>query len=142
MNPFPFERLPTELKIMIIRFAIPLLPACFEKSFGGWILNNGFMQVNEEDLDRIRASCLEIKTICDRIRYLVVCTRGQEVCRFDPLRDILVIMEPWVGYSREQGPESSETGGPPIRRMFYEMGDPSHPRGAPGSSPALGSKTD
>ncbi|RBA09786.1 hypothetical protein FPRO05_05722 [Fusarium proliferatum] len=40
-------------------------------------------------------------------------------------------MEPWVGYSREQGPESSETGGPPIRRMFYEMGDPSHPRGAP-----------
>ncbi|KAF5718678.1 P-type ATPase (mediates high-affinity potassium or sodium uptake) [Fusarium globosum] len=76
MDPFPFERLPIELKIMIIRFAIPWLPACLEKSLSGWISNNGFMQ----------------NTI---LGGMYTWTR-----------------KPWVGYSRERGPESSETGGP------------------------------
>lgn len=138
MNPFPFERLPTELKIKIIRFAIPSLPACFKKRIDQGISVDTSMHVQEEDLNRVRASCLEIKAICDRIRYLVVFTGGQEVCRFDPLRDIFVITEPWVGYSvatqlpGEQGTESSQPGGPPIRRMIYETKDSSYPRGAPG----------
>ncbi|KAF5548768.1 K P-type ATPase (mediates high-affinity potassium or sodium uptake) [Fusarium phyllophilum] len=143
MDSFPFERLPIELKIEIIRYDIPSITVCLTRQYSQWSFVDDFIHVHEEELSRVRASSLEIKTLCDRLRYLVICTHGQELCRLDPLRDLFVIEEPWIGISgalqlpREQGPGSSQPAGPPIRRMLYRMGDPSIPRGAPATGKTL-----
>ncbi|KAF5614156.1 K P-type ATPase (mediates high-affinity potassium or sodium uptake) [Fusarium subglutinans] len=132
MEPFPSERLPIELKTEIIRFAIPSsILARFVKGYDKMQLADGLKNQDENELSRIRASCPIIKSICDRIRYLVVCSDGNEVYRLDPVRDTFRIYEShphdifltlW-----KEGPEYSQDVGLPIRRMLYWIKRPVFP---------------
>lgn len=141
MDPFPFERLPVELKIKIIRLAIPSVITPI-----GTSMADRFTLEDDKELSRIRDSCPEIKVICNRIRYLVACSHGQEVFRLDPLHDAFVVNEPsfpMFGVSelpQEQGLESSQQADLPIRRIVCRLLGPPLSRGAPGLSPAFGSK--
>ncbi|KAJ4077465.1 hypothetical protein NW756_012327, partial [Fusarium oxysporum] len=56
MDPFPFERLPVELKIKIIRLAIPLVITPI-----GTSMADRFTLEDDKELSRIRDSCPEIK---------------------------------------------------------------------------------
>ncbi|KAF5988503.1 K, P-type ATPase (mediates high-affinity potassium or sodium uptake) [Fusarium bulbicola] len=126
MESFPFERLPTELKIKIITFAIPSILARYVMRDSQLLLVSDPVRQDETELRRIRASCPEIKTICDQIRYLVVCSWGGRVSRLDPVRDTFGMCEPFPSKITqipcEKGPESSEQADLPIRRMLYWTG--------------------
>ncbi|KAF5536078.1 K P-type ATPase (mediates high-affinity potassium or sodium uptake) [Fusarium mexicanum] len=131
MESFPFERLPAELKIKIITFAIPSILARFVMRDSQLLLASDPVRQDETELRRIRASCPEIKTICDRIRYFVVSSWGGKVSRLDPVRDTFGMCEPFPSKITqipcEQGPESSEQADLPIRRMLYWTGMLVHP---------------
>ncbi|KAF5541153.1 K P-type ATPase (mediates high-affinity potassium or sodium uptake) [Fusarium napiforme] len=109
MEYFPFERLPMELKIKIIRFAIPSTPARFVKNHFQGYLVSGSAHEEEEELRRICASCPEIKAICDQIRYFVI-----------------NVPVPWYlsKIPEEEMPKSSQQAGLPIRRMVYWTSKP------------------
>ncbi|KAF5722176.1 K P-type ATPase (mediates high-affinity potassium or sodium uptake) [Fusarium mundagurra] len=115
MESFSFERLPMELKIKIIRFAIPSTLARFVRNYFQVHLLYGLMHEDEKELGRIRASCPEIKAICDRIRYFVIS---------DPIPGLSAEIP------HEQRPESSQQAGLPIRRMLYWTTEPFMPIGA------------
>ncbi|EWG50007.1 hypothetical protein FVEG_09345 [Fusarium verticillioides 7600] len=140
MESFPFERLPIELKIKIIRLAIPSTPARFVRNGFQVCLVNGWGHEDEEELRRFRASCPEIKAICDQIRYFVVCLRGKAVYRLDPLHDTFKINVPvpWYlsGIPQKKRPESSQQAGLPIRRMVYWTLEPWISTEAQGSVPS------
>jgi hypothetical protein len=146
MESFPFERLPMELKFKIIRFAIPSVQGRFVRNHFKGHLVNGLMHEGEKELSRIRASCREIKEICDRIRSFVVCLKGNDVYRLDPVHDTFKINVPFPRYlskiPQEKRPGSSQQAGLPIRRMVYWTSKPWISVGAQGSLPRAWIKID
>ncbi|KAG5745077.1 hypothetical protein H9Q70_012221 [Fusarium xylarioides] len=136
MEPFPFEKLPIELKIKIIRFAIPSVTVYAATSLPPEYEVGSFKRRYGKELSRVRASCPEIKAICDRIRYLVVFYRGKEVYRLDPLRDTFLVYEPvqlldFIKRRHEPRLEPCLQKGLPIRYMLCQIVWPGNSRGDP-----------
>ncbi|TXC01921.1 hypothetical protein FocTR4_00009299 [Fusarium oxysporum f. sp. cubense] len=79
MDPFPFERLPVELKIKIIRLAIPSVITPI-----GTSMADRFTLEDDKELSRIRDSCPEIKQADLPIRRIVCRLLGPPLSRGAP----------------------------------------------------------
>ncbi|KAF4957347.1 hypothetical protein FSARC_11346 [Fusarium sarcochroum] len=122
MAPFPFQRLPMEIKIKIIRNLLPetIVP---ESRAGDAVIITGELAA----ADSLKRSCPEIREIIEHIRPLkAVDQKGVFMFSFDPDRDTLVVWDMnlprmignfnWIP---SDGPVSGlDDGALPIRRLL------------------------
>ncbi|KAF4442659.1 hypothetical protein F53441_11700 [Fusarium austroafricanum] len=88
MEPFPFERLPMELKENVI---LNLMPGTIVPVISDGLL--GPSPKNKLQFKYLAESCPEIRAICNRLRRLVFTDihNDRELFRLDPLRDTLQV---------------------------------------------------
>jgi hypothetical protein len=88
MEPFPFQRLPLELKIQIIREALPrLIVPEYLDTF------KPYSWAERVWVGNLTKSCKEIRSIVNNSRKIVAFGHGGIFFRLDPIRDTLLVKE-------------------------------------------------
>jgi hypothetical protein len=105
MEPFPFQRLPQELKTKIIREALPrlIIPEYFDTF-------KPYSQAEGACVNNLTNSCKEIRSIVNRIRKTVAFGHGKVFFRLDPIRDTLLVNEmclPKIESTKDWDPAAS-----------------------------------
>lgn len=119
MEPFPFERLPLELKIKIIHEALPrlIVPENFNTS------DKPYSQAEQYWVGNLQRSCKEIQYIVNNIRKIVAFDHGKVLFRLDPILDTLLVKNmclPSIGSTKDWNPATSDLDrrALPIRRLM------------------------
>ncbi|KAM0326485.1 hypothetical protein ACHAPQ_007668, partial [Fusarium lateritium] len=106
MEPFPFQRLPLELRIKIVREALPSLIVpeyiCDPDQPISWAERVWVAKLTE--------SCKEIQSIVENIRKIVGFGNGRVLFRLDPIRDTLLVKQmclPDIESTKDRDPAAS-----------------------------------
>lgn len=121
MEPFPFQRLPPELKIKIIREALPrlIVPEDFDT------LDKPYSQAEQYWIGDLQKSCKEIQYIVNNIRKITAFDHGKVLFRLDPIRDTLLVKKmglPNIESTKDWDPATSglDRHALPIRRLMTQ----------------------
>lgn len=121
MVPFPFQRLPPELKIKIIHEALPrlILPENFDTP------DKPYSQAEQYWVGDLQKSCKGIRSIVNNIRKIVAFDHGKVLFRLDPIRDTLLVKEmclPSIESTKDWDPATSnlDRHALPVRRLMTQ----------------------